>query len=141
MSPSLLARLLPLAVAVALIPGCATTPAATPDGTPSAPRPNNSDVITRAELADPMLAGSTLLEAVRKLRPRFLNDRGGALGGARETVTISFNGSDLMPLEELARIGVMEVTEIRYLNTAAAAQRFGMAGSNGPVLILTLKAR
>ena len=88
-----------------------------------------------------MLAGSTLLEAVRKLRPRFLNDRGGAIGGGRETVAISLNGSDLLPVGELARIGVMEVNEIRYLNTAAAAQRFGMAGSNGPVLILTLKAR
>ena len=141
MSTSLAARVVPLVALAALVTACAPGPGTTGSATSTTARPNNSDVITRQELADPMLAGSTLLEAVRKLRPRFLNDRGGALGGGRETVMVSFNGSDLMPLEELARFGVMEVNEIRYLNTAAAAQRFGLAGSNGPVLMLTLKAR
>jgi hypothetical protein len=141
MSTSFAARRFLLVAVIVLVSACGAAPGTPESGTTSAPRPNNSDVITRQELADPMLAGSTLLEAVRKLRPRFLNDRGGALGGARETVMISFNGSELLPLEELARVGVMEVNEIRYLNTAAAAQRFGMAGSNGPVLILALRAR
>jgi hypothetical protein len=141
MSASFVARLLPLVAAVALLDACATAPGAAPPGDARASRMNNSDVITRDELADPMLTGSTLLEAVRRLRPRFLSERGGGRGGTSEAVMVTFNGSDLMPVTELARLSVTEVTEIRYLNTAAAGQRFGLAGSNGPVLILTLKAR
>ena len=141
MSTSLAARLLPLVAVVALVSGCAGSPRAATSNDPAAPHSSNSDVITRAELSDPMLAGSTLLEAVRKLRPRFLLERGAGHDATVEAVMISFNGSELMPVSELARLGVSEVTEIRYLNTAAAAQRFGMAGSNGPVLMLTMRAR
>jgi hypothetical protein len=141
MSTSFPARFLALAVTTALISACAPAPGSAPSTDVPAPRSSNSDIITRAELADPMLAGSTLLEAVRRLRPRFLNVRGASFDGTLEAVKISYDGSELLPVSELSRMEVTEVTEIRYLNTAAAAQRFGMAGSNGPVLLLTMRAR
>ena len=141
MSTSLPIRLSPLVVAVALISACAANPGSAAPSAAPATRNSNSDIITREELANPLLAGSTLLEAVRRLRPRFLNERGGGLHGTSEVVMASYNGSDLVPLAELSRMAVTEVTEVRYLNTAAAALRFGLAGSNGPVLLLTMKAR
>jgi hypothetical protein len=140
MTTFLPARLLPLIAAVALIAGCATNPGSESTSASSTTRLSNSDIITREELANPLLAGNTVLEAVRRLRPRFVNERGGGLQGASEVVMASYNGSELVPLAELSRMAVTEVTEIRYLNTAAAALRFGLAGSNGPVLLLTMKA-
>jgi hypothetical protein len=98
-------------------------------------------VITRQELADPVLNAGTLLEAIQRLRPRFVADRGGAIGGVKEPVQISINGGDPMALGELARIGVSEVTEIRYLSTADAGLRFGLRGSMGPVLLVTTTPR
>jgi hypothetical protein len=102
---------------------------------------SNSDVITREELADPSLVGSTALEAVTRLRPRFVNSRSGTPGGTREQVQISINGGPPMALGELARIELPPVTEIRYLSTADAGLRFGLRGSMGPVLLVTTTAR
>jgi hypothetical protein len=68
---------IPYALLVALASSCASSPGTAASG-PAPTRASNSDVITRDELADPSLAGSTLLEVVRRLRPRFLNERGAA---------------------------------------------------------------
>lgn len=117
---------------------CAASPrAGAPD---SAPR-SDSDVITQEELADPSVAGSTLLEAVRHLRPRFLNTRSGDLRGHPEGVQVSVNGGDFVPVSELSRMTVAEVSEVRYLSVADASLRFGLQGSLRPVLLITLRAR
>ena len=141
MSSSLPARLLPLALIIVLASACAANPGSASATAAPGARNSNSDVISLEELSNPVLAGSTVLEAVRRLRPRFINERSAGLHGASEVVMASYNGSELVPVAELSRMAVTEVTEIRYLNTAAAALRFGLAGSNGPVLVLTMKAR
>jgi hypothetical protein len=126
-------------IAAALVLACASS--GTSGSAPQGRAPKNSDVITREELADPSLAGDTVLEVVRRLRPRFVNDRGGSIGGVNEGVQISINGGTLMALGELGRLGVSEVTEIRYLSTADAGLRFGLRGSMGPVLLVTTTPR
>ena len=126
-------------VLLMLLGGCASSPGA------AAPSPgvsrSNSDVITRQELADPLLAGSTVLEAVRRLRPRFLNERGGALKGAPERVQLSVNGADPVRLEELSRFELVDIEEIRYLSVADAGLRFGLRGNMGTVMLVTLRQR
>jgi hypothetical protein len=111
----------------------------------SASKPNSngsgSDVITEQELADPSLAGSSVLDAVRRLRPRFLNQRSAGLKGEDNTARVSVNGATLVAPSELAHIGVAEVSEIRYLSVADAGLRFGLNGTMGPVLLVTLKRR
>lgn len=122
-----------------LVVGCASSPgtAAPSAGVPHA----NSDVITRQELADPALAGNTVVEAVRRLRPRFLNERGGALKGAPERVQVSVNGADPVPLGELSRLELVDIEEIRYLSVADASLRFGLRGNMVPVMLVTLRRR
>jgi hypothetical protein len=117
-----------------LVAGCASAPAA---GGAAGRGP--LDVITRAELAEPSLTGTTVLEAIRRLRPRFLNERGAGLHGEMETAQVSINGSQPGALAELSRIDVADVQEIRYLSTADAGLRFGLKGSMAPVLLVTLR--
>jgi hypothetical protein len=126
-------------VLLLLLVGCASSSGtAAPN---SAPAHSNSDVITRQELADPSLAGSTVVEALRRLRPRFLNERGAALKGAPERVQISLNGAEPVPLGELSRLELVDIEEIRYLSVADAGLRFGLRGNMVPVLLVTLRRR
>ena len=120
-----------------------TAPACAPPPSASAPAPNGSgsDVITEQELAEPSLAGSSALEAVRRLRPRFLNQRSAGLRGADTTPRVSVNGTTaFVAPSELAYIAVAEVSEIRFLSIADAGLRFGLNGTTGPILLVTLKA-
>ena len=122
-----------------LIAGCASSPGtATPS---SGVSHSNSDVITRQELADPALAGNTVVEALRRVRPRFLNERGAALKGAPERVQVSLNGAEPVPLGELTRLELVDIEEIRYLSVADAGLRFGLRGNMVPVLLVTLRQR
>jgi hypothetical protein len=58
-----------------------------------------------------------------------------------EGVQLSVNGADPVAVAELARMGISEVTEIRYLSVADAGLRFGLRGSMGPVLLITITPR
>ena len=126
-------------VLLALIVACASSSGTSGPGA-GASR-SNSDVITRRELEDAALAGSTVVEAVRRLRPRFLNERGAGFGGAPEQVQVSVNGADPLPIAELSRLEVVDVEEIRYLSVAEAGLRFGLRGNMVPVILVTLRQR
>jgi len=119
------------------------------------------DVITHDELQAPGVAGMTVLEAVRSLRPRFLTVRGlNTLpvmdcpgGGAACTPTIgpngapltddesgkvhsSIDGTSVRPLDDLSAISARNVKEIRYLDVPAAHHKFGSASREGPVILV-----
>lgn len=123
-------------LALLALAACASAPAA---GTPAGK--TTGDVITRAELADPSLAGTSVLDAVRRLRPRFLNQRQTGLHAESEGAQVSINGNQPGPLTDLARVEIGDVEEIRYLNAADANLRFGLASAMRPVLVVTLRAR
>lgn len=128
--------LLPFLLYTLGVAGCASAPA--PGGSDGAGRPNG-DVITQQELQDPALSGSSVYNAVRKLRPRFLNERGAGFQAESQVVSVSVNGSALMPVRELETMDVSTVTEIKYLSTAEASMRFGLSGNMGPVLLVSVK--
>jgi hypothetical protein len=117
-----------------LIAGCASAPAG--QGSRA-----SGDVITHADLADPALTGSTVLEAIRHLRPRFLNERTSGIHGEAESAQVSVNGGAPGPLSDLSRLDIGDIQEIRYLSTADASLRFGLTGSMRPVLLVTLRPR
>ena len=104
------------------------------------PKPN-ADVILAAELADQKVGDSDALEAVRRLRPRFLATRGsGSINNkSAGSVHISVNGGSLQTVDNLSRLRVDEVLEIRYLSASDAAQRFGASASSGPVILVKTK--
>jgi len=112
-------------------------------------------VITSDELSDPALRALSVLDVVQLLRPHFLNDRGshsipfsGAGGSdgdkARGAVVdpgtgkvhVSIDGGKIVPLEELRGIHANGIIEIRYLDPAAAMQKFGGAALEGPVILV-----
>jgi hypothetical protein len=127
-------------------------------GTTQTATARNRDFISHEELQAPNVVSLTVLEAVRSLRPRFLINRGtntvpavdpkvvaGPLGydpnplndGEAGRVHCSIDGNKVGPLDELDRIRAISVKEIRYLDVAAAHQKFGSSSHEGPVILVT----
>lgn len=114
-------------------------------GSSSANEPNtattsgrNADVITAEELADPSVASGDALEAVQRLRPRFLMTRG-AMSVRNVTagsVHVSIDGGPLLTVDNLSRLRPNQIAEIRYLNASDAAQRFGTNAASGAVILV-----
>jgi hypothetical protein len=115
---------------------CASTPASEPGTTVGAGR--NADVITAAELSEPAVASGNALEAVQRLRPRFLMTRGAvsAKNPSAGSTHVSVDGGPLLGVDQLSRLRPSQIAEIRYLSASDAAQRFGTnAGSGGVILV------
>lgn len=116
---------------------CASgSPAGDPGTTVGAGR--NADIITAAELADPAIASGDALEAVQRLRPRFLMTRGSisAKNPTAGSTHVSVDGGPLLTVDALSRLRPSQIAEIRYLGASDAAQRFGTnAGSGGVILV------
>ena len=111
----------------------------------------NRDVITAAELSKPELAAQSLLSVIRTLRPTFLVNRGlqsYSCGKSTDdcqadpdagTVHVSVDNGRIVRVDELEAIHVVSVQEVRYLNPAAAMNKFGGAARSGPVILVTMK--
>lgn len=101
----------------------------------------SSDIITAAELSNPTVVAGNALEAVRRLRPRFLTTRGS--GSIRTSdagsVHVSLDGGPLQALSFLSRMRPAEIAEIRYLSASQAAQQFGTASGTGGVMLVKTK--
>jgi hypothetical protein len=103
----------------------------------------NRDVISQEELQAPSIAGLTVLEAVKSLRPQFLTERGsynfnkGQGDEEAGKVHASIDGSKIVVVEELSGIRASTIKEVRYLSPAAAMQKFGGAAREGPVILVT----
>ncbi|MEQ1693185.1 MAG: hypothetical protein ABMA00_17980, partial [Gemmatimonas sp.] len=111
---------------VVITMGCAHRSSAADSDATSRP-PRDSDVITAQELADPAVAGDNALDAVRRLRPRFLTSRGrqSVMIAGAGSVLVSTNGGPLRGLSDLGRMRTHEILEIRFLGASEAMQRFG----------------
>ncbi len=121
---------LALALALALALGACATGAG--PGQPGTPRPN-PDVITAEEIADAHVQNA--LEAVRKLRPRFLLTQGGTTSAHDVQVMV-----DEVPrgtASALGSVNAADVAEIRYLDASEATMRYGTGYSGGLILVTT----
>lgn len=116
--------------------GCATSPASSSGSGASRPR-GARDLITAEELATS--SASNTLDAIRQLRPNFLQTRGpitlgnAAPGGNEPAVFL--DGQRFGGLNELTTISVADVREIRYLSGPDATQRFGTGYAQGAILV------
>jgi hypothetical protein len=111
----------------------------------------NRDVITAAELSKPELGAQSLLNVIRSLRPTYLVNRGlqsytcpktttdCSVDPDAGTVHVSVDNGRIVRLEELEAIHVTTVQEVRYLNVAAAMNKFGGAARSGPVILVVMK--
>ena len=107
----------------------------------TAPAPGNSNVISAEELADPLLATSNLLEAIRRLRPRFLSSHGVSSVSSPSSglVHVSIDGGPLVAPENLKTFLPANVKEVRYLSAADAGQVYGVAANGGGVILVRSK--
>lgn len=101
------------------------------------------NVISRAELQDPAIAGQNANYAIQQLRPAFFRTRGsqtmrsgGDPASAPGQVHISQDFGPLQALAGLSGIDTRTLVEIRYLDAVAAQARFGINANGGPVIVL-----
>ena len=130
-----------LALLLVLAASCAkpASSTATSAPAPSAARESrNPDVISRAELQDPTIAGTDAMTAIRQLRPAFFRTRGPqSFPNAKAGLTqISQDFGPLQPVGNLSAIDTRSLVEVRFLNAVDAQNRFGINANGGPVIVL-----
>jgi hypothetical protein len=111
-----------------------------PGGAPSPSRASrNSNVITQAELQDPVVMSKDALSALRSLRPNFFASHGptgSSDARASEQVMVSYDYGPLQDASTLKTTNTMGLVEVRYLKPDEAALRFGLNANAGPVIVL-----
>lgn len=115
----------------------------TSQGQTQAPATNrNRDVITKEELQGASTGSQSVYDVVLALRPNFLTVRGlhaipvAGVDGESGKVHASIDGNKIVAVDELRGIQASTVAEIRFLNPAAAMQKFGGAAREGPVILV-----
>ena len=98
----------------------------------------NPNVITAAELHDPVVISMDALKAIRYLRPAFFRTSGpqSFSNGSAGQVQISPDFGPLQPLPQLASFTTISLYEVRYLDINEAANRFGINSNGGAVIVL-----
>ena len=121
------ARFVSLALALALgATGCAGGGAG---GGASRPAGSSADHIVEAELE--ALYQLSALEAIRRLRPRWLQTRTGT------PPQVHVDGNPMGGAENLNALRAADIQEMRYLSAADATTRFGTNYVSGVILVST----
>lgn len=122
---------------------CAKTSASSGDGATPGPSTSaramrNPNVITAAELHDPVIISMDAMKAIRYLRPSFFRTSGpqSLSNDLAGQVQISPDYGPLQPLAQLTSFTTITLYEVRYLDINEAANRFGINSNGGPVIVL-----
>lgn len=134
--------LLIISAAVLATASCASSPASSPgaaqQSAPSASRTHaGRDVITEEELAKVDVQNA--YEAVRRLRPNFLQTHGGrssSITQGGQDVVVYVDNTKMGGPNALAQIPITEVKEIQYLNGTDATQKFGTGHGSGAIIVI-----
>jgi len=121
---------IPVLFALALafgLAGCASA------GSSSRPAGSTSTRIVRAELAE--LPEMDALQAIERLRPRWLQSRAG------DPVQLYVDGSRRGNVRDLQSIRVNEVEQMEYMSASDATTRYGTGHAGGAVLIRSRRTR
>ena len=123
-----------------LVISCRSKPASTiMGGADSGKASRTYNLITRDELAEASLLGTTAYLAIQRLRPAYLIDKTAGAARTIHPLSVSVNGGELTRLDALITIPTQTIAEIRYLDAGNAAQRFHNRAT-GPVIVVTLTA-
>jgi hypothetical protein len=97
----------------------------------------NPNVITTAELRDPVIVPMDAEMAIRQLRPAFFRYGGPtSFDGSGGRVQISVDYGPLQSIDQLKTMSAMSFIEIRYLDPNNATNRFGLNANAGPAIVL-----
>ena len=128
------------AVVAFVTAGCASSPAGSgatqQSSSPSRAR-SSRDVITQEELAKVDVQNA--LDAVRRLRPSFLQTHGGmtsSITQGGQDVVVYVDNTKMGGPSTLAQIPITDVKEIQYLNGTDATQRYGTGHGSGAIIVI-----
>ena len=95
--------------------------------------------VVRVEELEAVREAGTAFDALRKLRPEFLTRRAAAVPTDPEEgyPVVYLDGQRLGGLSTLQGIPLTSIVEIRYLRTAAAAERLGKSHPGGVIAVST----
>lgn len=103
----------------------------------------NPDVLTRAELLQSAQSTKDLFEAIRSLRPNFINPlttrTQGAEGRTLPRPVVYVDGSFAGELDVLRSILVNNVAEVRFKSPTAAAVELGNNAPGGAIMVMMHK--
>lgn len=116
------ARYLPILVLCLLLSACA---AGSSGGTSG-----GGDTITQEELAT--VSNLSLFDAVQRLRPRWLQPRGG-----QDLPRIMMNGSQMGGVEVLRGMQATDVQSMRFLDAQDATTRYGTGYTGGAIELVS----
>jgi hypothetical protein len=127
------------ALSLAIAAGCASAPSGTAGATQaSTSRSRGSpDRITAEELAT--LDVQNALQAVQRLRPSFLQNRGGAASSITQgpvDVVVYVDQTRMGGPNTLSQIPISDVKEIIHLNASDATQRYGTGHGSGAIVVI-----
>lgn len=95
------------------------------------------NLITLAELRDPVIVPMDAEMAIRQLRPAFFRYLGPtSFDGSGGRVQISVDYGPLQPITQLKTMSANSFIEIRYLDPNNATNRFGINANAGPAIVL-----
>ena len=126
------------ALAISAVVGCASSPSSgTSASQQSTPRRGSSDRITQEELAT--IDVQNALQAVQRLRPSFLQNRGGASSSITQgpqDVVVYVDQTRMGGPSTLAQIPITDVKEIQHLSGTDATQRYGTGHGSGVIIVI-----
>jgi hypothetical protein len=125
------------AVLVAAATGCASSSAAGSSASQQSRPRTQRDRITSEELAT--IDVQNALQAVQRLRPNFLQTRGGAASSITQgpqDVVVYVDQTRMGGPSTLAQIPITDVKEIQYLNGTDATQRYGTGHGSGVIIVI-----
>ena len=124
------------ALLVAAAPGCASSGAGNGASQQSSHR-GSPDRITQEELAT--IDVQNALQAVQRLRPSFLQNRGGASSSITQgpqDVVVYVDQTRMGGPNSLAQIPISDVKEIQHLSGTDATQRYGTGHGSGVIIVI-----
>ena len=124
------------AFVLAAAPGCASSGTST-GASQQASRRGSPDKITQEELAT--IDVQNALQAVQRLRPSFLQNRGGASSSITQgpqDVVVYVDQTRMGGPSTLSQIPISDVKEIQHLSGTDATQRYGTGHGSGVIIVI-----
>jgi len=129
-----------VAFLAAAVAGCASSSTgssgASQQASPTRTR-GSSDRITAEELAT--IDVQNALQAIQRLRPNFLQNRGGASSSITQgpqDVVVYVDQTRMGGPSTLAQIPITDVKEIQHLSGTDATQRYGTGHGSGVIIVI-----
>jgi len=125
-----------VALVVLAAPGCASSPAGA-GASQQASHRGSPDRISQEELAT--IDVQNALQAVQRLRPSFLQNRGGASSSITQgpqDVVVYADQTKMGGPSTLSQIPITDVKEIQHLSGTDATQRYGTGHGSGVIIVI-----